>query len=97
MRTLFGIIIVYLLLGVAVVAAQVSLSPCDKPLALDAQHDSIRSARLDGTLINGTGESRALLAKDVGLWGVRFVQMVVTGDTSIRNFVLANQCRASSF
>lgn len=94
MRTLIGLIVLYVLLGVAVVAVQVSVSPCDRPAVLDPGHRAI-TTRLDGNLINGDSQTRLRLAQDVAMWGVRFVQMVVLGDTSIKNFVIAKECRGT--
>ncbi len=95
MRVVISLIVIYLFVGVVVVGIQVSSSPCNAPVVLDAGHTNIL-ARLDGTLFGPDNQVRVLLAKDVALWLPRVFELVFRGGMPLENFINATNCRPGS-
>ncbi len=92
MRAILSLILLYGVIGVVIVGIQVSSSPCDRPLVLDADHTNI-TARLDGTLFGPDNDARVRLAKDVALWLPRMIEFMGQGEMPFANFVQASDCR----
>lgn len=84
--------ILYLVIGVAILLVQLSYTPCAKPVVLyDGQ--SSTSGPIDLNRLGHDSGYAMQLGKDVAFWLPRFVDLVVMGDTSVKDFLFAKQCR----
>lgn len=83
--------ILYLVAGAIILLVQLSYSTCDKPVAL-FNGQSYTAGPID---LNRLGHDRAYairLGQDVAFWLPRFVDQVVMGDSSVKDFFLARRC-----
>ncbi len=95
MRTILSLILLYVVIGVVVVAIQVSSSPCDRPAVLDERHFNI-TAGLEGTVFGSDNNVRLYLAQDVALWLPRLIQNVFQGEMSFGDYISGTVCRPTA-
>jgi len=89
---LIRLAIFYCVIGVVILLVQLSFTTCERPLVLDdgtsATHGPIELSR-----IGKDSDYTKRLAKDVVFWGPRAFDFVFKGDVSVKNFLLATDCK----
>jgi hypothetical protein len=84
--------VLYLVAGVVLLLVQLSYTPCTRPLVLDDGQQTT-SGPINLTRLGNDRSYAMSLGKDVVFWLPRFVDYVVMGNMSPRDFLFAKQCK----
>lgn len=82
----------YCVIGIGILLVQLSFTPCDRPLVLDDGTSALKGP-IELSRLGKDSDYTKRVVKDVVFWGPRAFDFVVKGDVSVKNFLLANDCK----
>ncbi|WP_018183356.1 hypothetical protein [Kaistia granuli] len=82
----------YCVIGAGILLVQLTFTPCQRPLVLDDGSGALKGPIEFGRLWHDTAYTSRVI-KDVVFWGPRAIDFVIKGDVSVKNFLLATDCR----
>lgn len=84
--------VIYLVIGAGILFAQLNNTPCQRPLVLDDGHSDI-GPPIDFPRLGRDTDYAMRLGKQAVFWLPRFIDFVITGDMTVKNFIFATDCK----
>ncbi|WEK50693.1 MAG: hypothetical protein P0Y66_00870 [Candidatus Kaistia colombiensis] len=84
--------LLYCVIGVGILLVQLTFTTCERPLVLDDGTSALKGP-IELSRIGSDGDYTKRVAKDVVFWGPRAFDFVIKGDVSVKNFLLATDCK----